>query len=330
MKKKLLLSFIIALTLLVGLATPVFAIADPISITAWQPKVYQNIWESGDMLFVLEYDVSYASEPSESASTAFLVQLFDTDGTTLLLSRPLNYYQHNVISIYATAAQVTSLGLTWESAYGIVLTGNPALFGTITEGTNKVTKTLSASDYNTDGTVTSDQLLSSYCIAVAEALESDWGIPLITTTSMGKQILNAAGSTTFLDAIPGLDSALPDLFILSSGAVTVDTTTSGAAYAQASKIDARLGTSLAGSISGIGDFLGIGDNSAAGLWAIITILTIASIIFLSSGNSVAALVLTTPVIVMMTYLGAIPEAITYILAIFIVIYAMYFFWLRGT
>lgn len=330
-KTKIGLSVLVALTWLVMLVSPVFAVpANPDSISTWQPKAFENIWESGDMLFVLEYDIEYASEPDEAASDTFLVQLIDTDGTTLLLSRPLKAYQHNLISIYATAAQVTSLGLVWESAYKIVLTANPALFGTITEGTNKKTKTLSASDYNGDGILTSLVLLRDHCIAIATALETDWSITLLTTTATGQQVLNVAGTTVFLDAIPALDDALPGLFILGSSVVTVDTTIAKANYSISSRVDARLGTSLSNSLSGIGDFLGIGNNSAVGLWAIIVMLMVSSIVFLNTGNSVAALILAVPVVVMMTYLGAIPDAITYVLAIFVVIYSMYFFWLRGT
>lgn len=331
MKKRVYLFVAIAIIFLLVIATPILAaVANPNSITAWQPKVFENIWEDGDMLFVLEYDVDYTSEPDEDASVTYVTQLVDTNGVTLLLSRQLVYYQHNVISIYADADFVSSANLTWGSAYKIVLTGNPAIFDTITEGTNKVTKTLSASDYNADGAITSLNLLRSHCINVAEALESDWAVTLISVTTDGTQVLNSTGSVVFLDAIPGLHSAISSLFILSSSIPAVDTQIATANYSISSRIDTRLGTSLSNAFSGIGDFLGIGDNSAAGFWALITTLTIASIIFLNTGNSTAALILAVPVIVMMTYLGAIPEALTYVLAIFVVIYSMYFFWLRGT
>lgn len=327
--KKLIL--VIFILMLFSMTTPVLAApANPDDITAWQPKVYENIWEDDDMLFVIEYDIEYASEPSESASTTFLVQLKDSVSGSLILSRPINYYQHNLISLYADADYVDSSNITWGTAYQVIITGNPALFGTITEGVNKVTKTLSSSDYNVDGSVTSDSLLRDYCIDVAEALETDWAVTLISTTVEGEQVLNSTGTTTFLDAIPSLDDALPSLFILSAGTVTVDTTVATANYSRSSSISNRLGTDLSNSLSGVGDFLGIGDNSAAGLWAIVTILVISSIVFLSTGDNVASLVLAVPAIVMMTYLGAIPEAITYVITIFVVIYAMYFFWLRGT
>ena len=322
--------------MLLGIATPVFAVANPDSITLHTAKVFQNVFENGDMLFVVSYDAEYISpgnpEPSESASVTFLAQLLDTDGTTLKLSRPLNYYQYNVISIYATAAQVApaSCNITWGTEYKLRVTGNPAIFGSLVEGTNMATKSLAVTDYNADGTLTSLQLLQTHCIDVAEALETDWAVTLLVTTSDGAQVLNSTGRVTFLEAIPGLDSAIPDLFQLSSSVPTVHSGISGADYAIASRIDARLGTTLGSAFTGIGTFLGIGQNSAAGLWAIIFILTISSIVFLNTGNNAAGLILAVPVVVLMTYLGAIPEAITYVLAIFVAVYAMYFFWLRGT
>ena len=330
MKKRLIATTVLALVMLFSIATPAFAIANPDSITLHTGKVFEDIFADGDMLFVVSYDVEYASEPSETAKTAFLVTLLDTDGSTLLMSRALNYYQYNVISIYATAAQVTALGLTWESSYYLRVTGNPALFSSLVEDTNMDTKGLSVSDYNADGALTSKQLLRAHCVDIAEALESDWALTLLSTTSAGEQVLNSVGTVTFLDAIPALDNALPGLFQLSSAVPEVDSAISGADYAIESQLDARLGATLGAAFTGIGTFLGIGQNSAAGLWAIIFILTVASIAFLNTGNSAAGLILAVPVVVMLTYLGAIPEAITYVLAIFVAVYAMYFFWLRGT
>lgn len=327
---KICLAIITALLILCAIAIPAFALANPVAITLHTAKVFENVFATDDMLFMMRYDIDYAATPNTTASDAFLVQLIDTDGTTLLLDRQINEYQHNVISIYATPAQVVSSNLTWEAAYKVRVTGNPAIFPTLTEDTNMDTKTLSASDYNADGTLTSLVLLNLHCIDIAEALESDWAITLLATTSAGDQVLNSAGTVTFLDAVPGLDSALPGLFQLASSIPTITPGVPTAAYAVESGMVARLGPQISGALSGVGDFLGIGDNSAAGLWAMITILTITSIVFLNTGNNAAALVLATPAIVMMTYLGAIPEAITYVVAIFVVVYAMYFFWLRGT
>lgn len=328
--RRLYAALLISLVALLCFASITIAIANPDSITLHTAKVFENIFATGDMLFVMSYDIEYASEPSEDASTSFLINLMSTDNSTLIKSRALSYYQYNLTSIYFSPTQVVSSNLTWGTEYKVRVSGSPALFPTLTEDINMDTKGLSITDYNADGTLTSKQLLQAHCIDIAESLESDWGITLLVTTSGGEQVLNSTGSVTFLDAIPGLNDALPDLFQLSSTIPTVDSSLSSANYSVASRIDARLGPSIGNAFSGIGNFFGIGQNSAAGLWAIIFILTIASIVFLNTGNNTAALVLATPVVVLMTYVGAIPEAITYIMTIFITVYAMYFFWLRGT
>ena len=150
-----------------AISSSVFAVANPTNISLHTSKVFQNLFETGDMLFVASYDVDYTVEPDESAPETFLINLIDTDGSTLLMSRAINYYQYNVISIYATAAQVASIGLTWGSEYKVRVTGSPAHFGTLTEGTNMRTKTLSESDWNADGVSTSDELLATHIVNLA-------------------------------------------------------------------------------------------------------------------------------------------------------------------
>jgi hypothetical protein len=330
MKKKIYWAILIGMLALAILTSPLYAIANPDSISIDSGEVFQNIYETGDMLFVMRGDTAYASEPSEDVSDAFLMTLIDTDNTTLLLSREMNQYQESVNSIYASAAQVASLGLVWESAYRIRLTGNPALFPVLLEGTNLATKTLALSDWNADGTLTSLELLRLHCLDIAAALETALATTLTTTTAEGNTVLNSAGTALFLEGMPGLSTPLPELFQLSSAIPRVPSTKSNATYALQSRIDNRLGPAIGGALTGIGTFLGIGQNSAAGLWAIIFLLTIASIVFLNTSNSSAALVLAIPVVVLLTYLGAIAEAITYVLAILIATYAFYYFWLRGT
>src|SRR4030042_568059 len=82
-----------------------FAVADPDDIQVYSAKAFENIFETGDMLFVMRYNVEYASEPTEDAEYTFQMQLLNSIDNSLIISRPLNYYQINVHSIYLTAAQ---------------------------------------------------------------------------------------------------------------------------------------------------------------------------------------------------------------------------------
>ncbi len=101
-------------------------------------------------------------------------------------------------------------------------------------------------------------------------------------------------------------------------------------YANESTIANRLGTDIAGAFTGIGTWLGIGQSGAAGIWMMLFALTVASIVFLNTGNSTGAVVLAIPIVVMGTYLGAIPMALTFTVGFLAVAYMFYFIWLRGT
>lgn len=329
-KKRIIITTVLIILLIsIVFPTSVYAIANPDSITMHTSKVFQGIFESGDLLFVASEDVAYASEPTENAEYTFSLNLLD-ESNNLIASRPLNYYQYNVHSIYLTAAQVTSLGLVYGSAYKLRVTGNPAFFSTLTENVNIDTQILASSDWNTDGTYTAKYLLMLHCIDIAEALESDWSITLITTTSEGNSVLNSTGGVVFLDAIPSLNNAIPDLFQITTSVIGVDQTSGSAVLSANSTLEKRLGTSIANAFDGIGDFFGFGQQISAGMWIMLFALTITSIVFLNSGNSAGAMVLTIPVIMMGTYLGAIPVGITFTVGLFIIAYMFYFIWLRGT
>lgn len=307
------------------LATP----ADPDSITLHTARVFQNIFESDDMLFIASYDVEYVSEPDEDASAAFQLAIYDTDGSTLLSSRELNYYQYNVHSIYLDADLAD--GLTWESEYVVRVMGNPVYFP-MTEDTTMDSMTLSASTHWLSGTTTNSRaLLTQHCLDLAAILEDQWEIALIVTTAEG-QTLNSLGRTVFLDAVPGLDSALTTLFQVSistlEGLEGEDITYVGT-YETETSVSARLGTQIATAFTNFGETLNVGAQSAALLWIAFFALTIISVVFLSTGNTTASLVLVVPVLILGAWVGAIPLALLFIITMLVVVYMMYHIWLRG-
>ncbi len=329
-KGRIFSAYIIVLILVTIFSLPVCAVANPDNITIHTAKAFENIWEDGDMLFVVSYDIEYASEPTEDAEYTFQVNLLDSTGATIYLSRAIEEYQYNVISIYATPAQVTALGLVYGSAYKIRVTGNPAFFASLVEDINMDTQSLSPEDWNTDGANSAIELLRLHCIDVADALESDWSVTLLTTTTEAEQVLNTTGSTTFLTAIPELNDAVPALFSLASGTANINPNTVNATYESATTIENKLGTSISDAFEGIGNFFGISETFAGGFWLLLLMLTTASIIFLNSGNSAGAMILTIPFVVMGAYLGVIPISLLYTLAILVIVYVFYFIWLRGT
>lgn len=333
------LSLAILLTLII--AIPVFAIANPTSITIHSAgpnfsgvSVYEKIFETGDRLFVINYNVSYALPvPTQPASTTYLANLLAADGTTLIKSRVLNDYQHNLISIYFTAAQATSANLTWGSNYILRITGNPALFTNIALSSNMTQQTLAPGDWKAEPLLSifpsSKSYLQEDCISIAKQLETDLGHTYTGITNDGRTVLVPLGRTLFLAAIPGLDTAIPDLFQFASGTIPIPTVTSNASLEKSTNITAMLGAPTAAAFAGIGTWLHISEAMSGGLWALLFILTIISIAFLNSGNTTGSIIVALPIVILLTYLGAIPVALTFTITLLICAYAGYFIILRG-
>ena len=318
----LLLFGLAALLLLVTI--PVSAVpANPDSITLHTVKVFQNIFEANDVLFVTSYDVEYTNEPTEPASATFEIAILD--GTTLVQRRSLNYYQYNIQSVYFNAADAASL--TWGKEYKVRVQGTPTYF-TLTENVTMDTITLSSSHWISGTMTESRELLKLHCISLAATLEDVWNIVLLVTTTTG-QVLNSTGRITFLDAIPELDSAVPDLFQVATSTVAVTKQTRTAAYEEQTTIGNMLGTQIKAAFDGVGDYLNISGEKVAFLWIMLFALVVASIVFLSTSNTVAAMVLTIPILLIGAWTGALPLAVLFTLVAIVVIFTGYHIWLRG-
>ena len=307
--------------------TPVFAISNPDSIAINTWEVFENVFEADDMLFVVSYDVDYTIEPTEDASDAFNFQVLDTDGSTLLASRPLSYYQYDLTSIYLDAAQAATL--TWESAYSLRILGNPALFGSLVEGTNMVTKVLAPSDWNTTTTLgDTEELLYIHFVAIATALETDRTATFLVDTA-GGQVLNTAGRIIFLTAVPAVDSVVPDLFQQAGGFFDTTRDVGTGAYDTYLTYNTQIGTRLAASFDGIGAYFGTSGQTMGALFIVLVALMVAGIVFFYTGNTIAAMVLAVPMMVMGNWLGLVPLAISFIIVMMFVVYMAYHLWLRG-
>ncbi len=97
---------------------PVFAISNPADIdfgtgSTDMYNVFYNVLETGDWLVSAEGYVYYATEPTDyTAEQAFLFELLNTAGNVTLASTHLNAYGDRLVSMYFSAANVTSMGLT--------------------------------------------------------------------------------------------------------------------------------------------------------------------------------------------------------------------------
>lgn len=252
-------------------AAPASAIANPDSISIEDVYVFDDVLEFGDVLVYMRYNVVYASEPSEDSDDAFLMAIYDTDGSTLMTGcvRPLNYYQHNIISIYLDAS---SNVLTWGEAYRVRVMGSPAVFANLTESINMRTRVLAEGDYR------DAEDLGDVIIAQAEILEADWGTTLLTATDR----LNEVGAYYFNKAIPGLPSMLTGVYDITSTQFTYTRNTS-LTQAGINKSLERLPTSLNSAIHGMDQMLGITNDNFGGFgWVLFAGLIVGSVIYAAS------------------------------------------------
>ena len=201
--RRVVLACVLSLLALLMCSSSGLAIGNPDSVSIGDVYVFEDVLETGDAWVYVRYDVSYASQPTEDSEDTFLVAIYDTDGTTLLFTRALNYYQHNIIAIQLTASTNT---LVSGSSYYVRVMGSPALF-VLQEFVNMRTRALTAGDYR----VPED--LAGLMVSQAGILEADWGVTLLTSSDK----LNTTGAYYFNKAMPGLASAAPEIFELSTG-----------------------------------------------------------------------------------------------------------------
>lgn len=241
----------------------VYAISNPDYVTIGDTYVFENVTETDDQLYFVRYDVSYNGTPDEDASDAWQMALYDSVGN-LIATRPLNYYQHNIISIYLTPAQA----LTWEAANQVRIMGMPSVFGNLTEGLNMRSRTLSPADYYQQSS------LGGIMITQAEILEADWEIPLLTTGDL----LNATGANYFLAAVPGLNSMVPEIFSQTERTIPWTRTTINTTGINSTQ--ANLPTTLEEGIQGLDEMLGVTNHVWGGLaWVLFMGFVVGGVVY---------------------------------------------------
>lgn len=216
--------FALLLTIVTSLfcVVPVLAADPPDSDpTIESIKVYRNLIETGDRLFIIYTNTPYASIPDTTFSNTFIWQLIDTDGSTVLGST-VGYsyvnsgYGYQVYSMYFAAAE----SLTWNPVtnYTLRLIGNPTEFDDPPIYNYPV-----SSSYYTSLSVQADVRaeLAADILTIADELDVIWGFStsLITDDDIGR-ILSTFGQAYFRGCIYSLQAMAPDLFPLAVQNIT--------------------------------------------------------------------------------------------------------------
>lgn len=338
MIKKILTSLLVALVIIAGQATYVLAISDPDAI-AWgtgtvnRYKAFTNVLSTGDILFTAEVRVDYTVEPTDyTASEAFVFELLNTAGNVTYASTPLVEYGVRPIGIYLTPSQVTSLGLSSGTAYGLRLTGNPTVFPT-QNSSNTITLYLSGDDWvdqATSGNTTLSNHLRNFMLLVAEDIEdNDSPSPSYLAVVRGITYLSTAGADIFLAGIPSLDSMVEVLFLYSIETLTDSQPSSTGGYAALITPTSQWGSSVATGLTNLGVYLGINQALAGATVAFIFGALLAILVYKRLQSGVATLMLMATYPFVIAWLGLMPMALAFVFTMLVVILGGTYFWRQG-
>ena len=342
MIKRLLKGWIIAIVLLFTMVSTVLAIINPTVPPTFycvgsKPvyKVFYNVLETGDRLFVAEQFVYYAVTPNETASEAFLFEVLSINGTNTLASVPLKQYGAKPISIYMDVPQVASANISVGDALIIRIMGNPLMFPSPTG--NSVNITLGADSYvnqllGDDGGVATNNLLRNFLIGLAEDLVAYDSPPVgseYLVTSSGVQYLTLTGGSIFLEGIPGLDSMCPIIFQSSTAPMSGDQPESTGAYASTLTPLAKWGKTTADGLTNLGVYLGINQALAGSIMLLVLVSGFAFYIYSKTQSGIAVLLLIGCTPFIGAWFGLMPLALAFIFFIVIVVLLGFFFLSRG-
>jgi len=321
-------------------ATPVFAVfpnPDEIWFGTKSPvsyvRCYENVAETGDMLFLAEGWVKYdPATPPGTATDYYIFEVRNVANTAVLVSRPLESYGDRPISIYLTKIQVDALPLASGSAYVMRITGNPLYFAPMLEGTDMITYTLSADDWvDQSVAVVGSNPLRIGCIYIATNMEEEDTPTVYMVTSEGVEYLNPTGASLFLAGIPSLNVWVPSLFQITTEVLESERPDATGSYVGYVTARERLGETTGQAIANIGSWLGVSEQMAAGLIMMTLMIMLSIWLYNKTQSGKAVMVLgIAAVMPVATFLGLSSLVIMFILIIMIVLLLGFYFLTRGS
>ncbi len=190
---------------------------------------YTGMLEAGDLLVLAEYDIPYATIPSDfNAGESFILNLKTSAGTIVGTHTPYPFnesgYNRGVVSIYLAAAQVTAAGFTWpfsDDGMTVQLVGNPTIFAP--QPTSSVITLAGGQFQSTSMADVNESALETEILSVATTLQQQWQVTLLD----GSSLLNDSGTQYFTLAIPGLRNMVDRVFAISTESPLIPTPITG-------------------------------------------------------------------------------------------------------
>ena len=312
---------------------PAYAATNPTTIQwgntspADQYHVFNNVSTTGDWLILAE---SYILTTDNTSSTnAFTFSFLGIGGTSILRSVPLWSYGDRPTSIYISANDATSLGLTVGGAYVIKLAGNPTYFSSSTN--NTITATLTSSDYSDESLATSTlDPLRVFCIQIGMHMDTSDNVSTYMAAVGSQWYVTNTGSSLFLLGVAGLNIMCPSLFQTVVTPMSVPVGTSNMSNGDNISISYMLGSSADTGITNLASWFGLPNT--AGAKALILIGLGAVFLFILSRkiqDRSMLLIFGVLFFAFAVWIGLGSWAIMIIIAIIVSLLMFYYLWSRG-
>ncbi len=330
----LIVVFIILASLFVSI--PVYAIGNPNDIafgSSTTPIAYafKNVNETNDMLFLAESYIYYTpTYPTESSKQAFLFEILNAAGTSVLVSTPVWQYGDRPVSIYLTHLQADAIPLAPNTEYKMRLTGNPALFPTLTEGTNMITATLSSDWWVDQALATAEKNpLRNVIIQMLDNIEAeDAPLPAVSYIKVvdGVEYLSSPyGANLFLGGVPQLGVFCPSAFQTITNPMEAPAPTSAGTYAGSLTPLGQMGATMATGLTNFGTWLGIPQQMAGGAVYLGMTAIFCGWTYKRSGHPILPICLGAILPALGAWLGLIPFAVLMIAVLLIVVLVVWHF-----
>jgi hypothetical protein len=233
--------------------------------------VLQDYIETGDMLFCVEYlNVYVPYYDSYDPSRYFYIQLYDTDGITLLAQTTCPAWQLKIASIYLSANSAASL--QFGSAYYLAIygdiTGSPIAMYQLTTG---------------DWIGASETAFKNWVFITAKDMQDYYSTALITAVASRGNVLNDTGAAIYIAGIPYIQTAFPDFFLNAKITITTSTSTLNTAFDSSATWEDMVGTKLSTAFDSVGDLVNISGSAMFGF--AVFVLFLVCVMIASSGQN---------------------------------------------
>jgi hypothetical protein len=224
--KRIFISLILALIMLVTVAFPVFAVnTTPTLLSLDGAWAYQDCYEDADMTFLFYYNAYYNSAtpyPDAIAAETLIVRLMH-GVTEIYRGFPYPYYQNGyqggVVAMYFTAAEVAAIDAIlghamWNSDVNATIEPNPL----VTWNPSTPPPSPQSITWDTVSTTKkqSQSALGIQVLGLAVLLKQYWGINLVEVKDGVNYVLttssiSGSGQDYFLNVLPNLKNLAPQI-----------------------------------------------------------------------------------------------------------------------